>query len=70
MAVSKPFDTKADAVEGIAAVREYAGMGLISDNCQTTIDATRLDCMKILLVNLQIRAASKNRFSRSRPGCP
>lgn len=28
MAISKPFDTKTDAVAGIAAVREYAGMGL------------------------------------------
>lgn len=33
MAVSKPFTTKADAVAGIAAVREYAGMGLITDTC-------------------------------------
>jgi uncharacterized protein len=40
MAVSKPFDSKTDAVAGIAAVREYAGMGLISDHCTTTIDAT------------------------------
>lgn len=40
MAVSKPFDTKTDAVAGIAAVREYAGMGLISDHCTTTINAT------------------------------
>ncbi|WP_411375016.1 YegP family protein [Arthrobacter sp. MPF02] len=38
MAVSKPFDTKADAVEGIAAVREYAGMGLITDHCTTTVN--------------------------------
>lgn len=33
MAVSKPFTTKTDAVAGIAAVREYAGMGLITDAC-------------------------------------
>lgn len=33
MAVSKPFTTKIDAVAGIAAVREYAGMGLITDSC-------------------------------------
>jgi len=33
MAVSKPFTTKTDAVAGIAAVREYAGMGLITDTC-------------------------------------
>jgi uncharacterized protein YegP (UPF0339 family) len=39
MAVSRPFDTKTDAVAGIAAVREYAGMGLISDHCTTTINA-------------------------------
>ncbi|MEW1808766.1 DUF1508 domain-containing protein [Pseudarthrobacter sp. NPDC080039] len=36
MAVSKPFNTKSDAVAGIAAVREYAGMGLISDQCTTS----------------------------------
>lgn len=37
MAVSRPFDTKTDAVAGIAAVREYAGMGLIGDHCTPTI---------------------------------
>lgn len=31
MAVSKAFGSKAAAVDGIAAVREYAGMGLVSD---------------------------------------
>ncbi|WP_347886544.1 DUF1508 domain-containing protein [Pseudarthrobacter sp. CC12] len=31
MAVSKAFENKNAAVAGIAAVREYAGMGLISD---------------------------------------
>nr|WP_308292641.1 DUF1508 domain-containing protein [Pseudarthrobacter humi] len=31
MAVSKAFEGKAAAVAGIAAVREYAGMGLITD---------------------------------------
>lgn len=31
MAVSKAFDNKTAAVAGIAAVREYAGMGLIAD---------------------------------------
>ena len=36
MAVSKPFDTKKDAVAGISAVREYAGMGLITDQCATS----------------------------------
>jgi uncharacterized protein YegP (UPF0339 family) len=33
MAVSRPFNSKTDAVTGIAAVREYAGMGLITDSC-------------------------------------
>ncbi|MFF1254390.1 YegP family protein [Pseudarthrobacter sp. NPDC058329] len=33
MAVSRPFTSKTDAVAGIAAVREYAGMGLITDSC-------------------------------------
>lgn len=36
MAVSKPFDTKTAAVAGIAAVREYAGMGLITDHSTST----------------------------------
>ncbi|MDQ0678513.1 uncharacterized protein YegP (UPF0339 family) [Arthrobacter pascens] len=31
MAVSKAFDDKSAAVAGIAAVREYAGMGLVTD---------------------------------------
>ena len=31
MAVSKGFENKAAAVAGIAEVREYAGMGLITD---------------------------------------
>jgi uncharacterized protein YegP (UPF0339 family) len=35
MAVSKAFDDKPAAVAGIAAVREYAGMGHIIDRCQT-----------------------------------
>ena len=33
MAVSSPFPDKSAAVAGIAAVRECAGMGLISDLC-------------------------------------
>jgi uncharacterized protein YegP (UPF0339 family) len=33
MAVSKPLDDKPAAVAGIAAVREYAGMGHITDLC-------------------------------------
>jgi len=33
MAVSKAFDDKPSAVAGIAAMREYAGMGLITDLC-------------------------------------
>ena len=41
VAVSRPFDTKTDAVAGIAAVREYAGMGLISDHCTTATNAAR-----------------------------
>lgn len=39
MALSKPFDTKTEAVAGIAAVREYAGMGLITDHATTTTDS-------------------------------
>lgn len=33
MAVSRSFGDKSEAVAGIAAVRNYAGMGLISDLC-------------------------------------
>lgn len=33
MALSQPFPDKATAVAGITAVREYAGMGLITDLC-------------------------------------
>lgn len=33
MAVSKTFDDKAAAVAGIAAVRDCAGMGLVTDLC-------------------------------------
>lgn len=33
MAVSEPFVDKRAAVRGISAVRECAGMGLISDLC-------------------------------------
>jgi uncharacterized protein YegP (UPF0339 family) len=33
MALSQPFPDKATAVAGIAAVRECAGMGLITDLC-------------------------------------
>ncbi|WP_083266524.1 YegP family protein [Arthrobacter sp. U41] len=33
IAVSSPFPDKAAAVAGITAVREYAGMGLITDLC-------------------------------------
>lgn len=33
MAVSTPFEDKPAAVAGITAVREYAGMGLITDLC-------------------------------------
>ncbi|MEW1807659.1 DUF1508 domain-containing protein [Pseudarthrobacter sp. NPDC080039] len=40
MAVSRPFTTKTDAVQGITAVREYAGMGLITDSC-TAVTATQ-----------------------------
>lgn len=36
MAVSKAFGDKPAAVAGITAVREYAGMGLITDLCPTS----------------------------------
>ncbi|WP_211879443.1 YegP family protein [Pseudarthrobacter albicanus] len=33
VAISRPFSDKSAAVAGISAVREYAGMGLITDLC-------------------------------------
>lgn len=33
VALSKAFEDKAAVVAGIAAVREYAGMGLVTDLC-------------------------------------
>lgn len=33
VAVSRAFDDKPSAVAGIAEVREYAGMGLVTDLC-------------------------------------
>jgi uncharacterized protein len=33
VAISRPFSDKSGAVSGISAVREYAGMGLITDLC-------------------------------------
>lgn len=35
MALSRPFPDKQAAVAGIAAVREYAGMGLVTDISET-----------------------------------
>lgn len=39
VAVSGQFPDKASAVQGIRAVREYAGMGLIKDLCETSPEA-------------------------------
>jgi uncharacterized protein YegP (UPF0339 family) len=36
VAVSGQFPDKASAVQGIRAVREYAGMGLIKDLCEAS----------------------------------
>ncbi|MET3919460.1 DUF1508 domain-containing protein [Arthrobacter sp. UYEF20] len=33
VAISRPFSDKSAAVSGISAVREYAGLGLITDLC-------------------------------------
>jgi uncharacterized protein len=38
MAVSRPFPSKAAAVEGIAAVREYAGMGHVREIATAPVD--------------------------------
>jgi uncharacterized protein YegP (UPF0339 family) len=38
MAVSRPFPSKAAAVEGIAAVREYAGMGHVQELATAPVD--------------------------------
>lgn len=66
MAVSKPFDTKTDTVAGIAAVREYAGMGLISDHCTTTINATPPRAYDDPADSLRV---PKGRPSHARQGC-
>lgn len=52
MAVSKAFDNKTAAVAGIAAVREYAGMGLIADVVPTERRATPPEARD---VNVQVR---------------
>ncbi|RAM36274.1 YegP family protein [Arthrobacter globiformis] len=38
MAVSRPFPSKAAAVERIAAVREYAGMGHVKELAKAPVD--------------------------------
>jgi uncharacterized protein YegP (UPF0339 family) len=43
MAISKAFDTKTAAVAGIAEVREYAGMGHITDLCPKAMKEARPD---------------------------
>ena len=41
MAVSEAFGDKAALVAGIAAVRECAGTGLVTDLCPATVHATK-----------------------------
>ena len=62
MAVSKPFDTKTDAVAGIAAVREYVGLGLISDHCTAATDATLPSVRDDAASAYQFRASPKARL--------
>lgn len=50
MAVSKAFDTKTAAVAGIAEVREYAGMGHITDLCPTARKAAQPDSYDLPVV--------------------
>lgn len=71
MAVSKPFDTKTEAVAGIAAVREYAGMGLITDSCRTLNEIDRRahddaaapagDSLKVPKIDFHTRARAVRR---------
>ncbi|HEY9355082.1 MAG TPA: DUF1508 domain-containing protein [Arthrobacter sp.] len=49
MAISKAFDTKAAAVAGIADVREYAGMGHITDLCPPVRKAPPQDTSDVLV---------------------
>lgn len=59
MAISKPFDTKTEAVAGIAAVREYAGMGLITDSCTPLTPAA--DSLKVAKIDFHTRARAVRR---------
>lgn len=55
MAVSKAFDNKTAAVAGIAAVREYAGMGLIADVSPTERRATPPEARDITVQVREVR---------------
>ena len=60
MAVSRPFATKTDAVAGIEAVREYAGMGLITDSTFTAANATK----PVITDNLALQSADSQRVPK------
>ncbi|MFJ5697562.1 YegP family protein [Arthrobacter sp. NPDC093139] len=58
MAVSRAFSNKEEAVEGIAAVREYAGMGHVRDISVTRLRRTvpsRTDVRRECRAGEQIR---------------
>ncbi|WP_332759661.1 YegP family protein [Pseudarthrobacter sp.] len=55
MAVSKAFDNKTAAVAGIAAVREYAGMGLIADVSPTERRATPPEARDVAVQVREVR---------------
>ncbi|MET3141123.1 UNVERIFIED_ORG: uncharacterized protein YegP (UPF0339 family) [Arthrobacter sp. UYEF10] len=67
MAVSKAFDNKTAAVAGIAAVREYAGMGLIADVSPMERRATRPEARDVSVQVREVRRIpAADLHSRSR----
>lgn len=79
MAVSKAFDNKSAAVAGIAAVREYAGMGLVSDlstadtrqapsetNDLSGVHATRFGRIPVTDLHLNAKPRPRAGFSPAR----
>ena len=69
MAVSKAFDTKTAAVAGIAEVREYAGMGHITDLCPAARKAAQPDIRDVPVTQGHEvrRIPAADLHSRSRP---
>lgn len=69
MAVSRAFDTKSAAVAGIADVREYAGMGHITDFCPAAVKAAPPDSYDLPVVQAHEvrRIPAADLHGRARP---